>query len=199
MMHCYLCSAPLRQQLTWKLLFTSIPEPVVCEKCLGKFERVLDNEQKYENVFALYHYNEAMHDYLHQFKFGQDVVLAEVFRSDIATYLKNSCTSIVPIPMHPLKKKERTFAQVDELLRAASIPYTHCLEKMTTQNQATKTKLEREQSEQFFSLKEDCQIENIDYLLVDDIVTTGTTLKHATTLLMEAGARKVTSFTLIQG
>lgn len=199
MMHCYLCSAPLRQQLTWKLLFNSMPEPVVCEKCLGKFERVLDNEQKYENVFALYHYNEAMHDYLHQFKFGQDVVLAEVFRSDIATYLKNSCTAIVPIPMHPLKKKERTFAQVDELLRAASIPYTHCLEKKTTQNQATKSKMEREQSEQFFSLTEDCQIEHIDYLLVDDIVTTGTTLKHAAALLREAGARTVTSFALIQG
>lgn len=199
MMHCYLCSAPLRHQLTWKLLFTSMPEPIVCEKCLRKFERVQDSEQKYEDVFALYHYNEAMHDYLHQFKFGQDVVLAEVFRSDIATYLKNSSATIVPIPMHPLKKKDRTFAQVDELLRVASITYTHLLEKKTTQNQATKSKIERELSEQFFSLTEDCQIEHIDYLLVDDIVTTGTTLKHAATLLMDTGARKVTSFALIQG
>ena len=65
--------------------------------------------------------------------------------------------------------------------------------------QSSKSKIEREQSEQLFQLKSNANIEAIHYLLVDDIVTTGTTLRHAKSLLLKAGAKKVTAFTLIQG
>ena len=73
-----------------------------------------------------------MREYLHQFKFLQDVLLAGVFANELRTHLKGN-PIIVPIPMHPEKKIQRTFAHVDELLKSARIPYTHLLEKMDTE------------------------------------------------------------------
>lgn len=164
-----------------------------------KFEALTLEQQKYKDITALYHYNEPMKDFLHRYKFLKDVVLAEVFREQIHQYLKNEQAIIVPIPMHPEKLKERTFAHIDELLNAANIPYTHLLEKKSSITQSSKSKIEREQSEQLFKLKANAKVEVTHYLLIDDIVTTGTTLKHAKSLLLEAGAKKVSSFTLIQG
>ncbi|WP_397537237.1 ComF family protein [Rummeliibacillus pycnus] len=197
--HCYLCSTQLQNKLTWSRLLTQIVEPVICEKCMQKFERVTLEQQKYEDVTALYHYNESMKDFLHQYKFFKDVVLSEVFCAQIHNYLRDKQAIIVPIPMHPEKLKQRTFAHIDEILNAANIPYTHLLEKKSPITQSSKSKVEREQSEQLFNLKPHSIIEAVHYILVDDIVTTGTTLKHAKSLLLEAGAKKVTAFTLIQG
>lgn len=42
-------------------------------------------------------------------------------------------------------------------------------------------------------------VKDKDILLVDDIYTTGSTLRHAATMLLEAGAKSVSSLTLIRG
>lgn len=197
--HCYLCTAPLQNKVTWRKLLTSTREPVICEKCFQKFEIVSPIQQKCKDIAVLYHYNEPMKEFLHQYKFLKDVVLAEVFSEQITQQLKDEQAIIVPIPMHPQKLKDRTFAHIDELLNAANIPYSHVLEKISPISQSSKSKIEREQSEQLFKLKSDTVIQSTNYLLVDDIVTTGTTIRHAKSLLQKNGAEKVTAFTLIQG
>jgi competence protein ComFC len=174
-------------------------QAVICSTCDSKFELVKPEEQKSPNIQALFHYNEAMKDFLHQYKFFKDIVLKDVFRSEIAKALKNADAVIVPIPMHPEKIKTRTFAHIDELLKAVGIPYTHLLEKITIESQSSKSKMEREQSAQLFQLKPNSIIENRPHILIDDIVTTGTTLKHAKAILIAAGAPSVKAFTLIQG
>ncbi|MGG0655018.1 ComF family protein [Rummeliibacillus pycnus] len=166
---------------------------------MKKFKPITPEKQKYDDVISLYHYNLPMKDFLHQYKFFKDIVLAEVFREQIHNFLRDKQAIIVPIPMHPEKLKQRTFAHIDELLNVANIPYTHFLEKKSPITQSSKSKIEREQSEQLFNLKPNVKIEAVHYILVDDIVTTGTTLKLAKSLLLKAGAEKVTSFTLIQG
>ena len=49
-----------------------------------------------------------------------------------------------------------------------------------------------------FSIKPGCDIQNTTYILVDDIYTTGTTLRHAAAVLKEAGAGRVEAVTLIR-
>lgn len=127
-----------------------------------------------------------------------DVLLAKVFREEIYYNLKNRKEMIVPIPMHPEKLKERTFSHVDELLKEARIPYVHLLEKITTETQGGKTRKERMNTPQIFKLKKTVQVEGKEILLVDDIYTTGTTIRHAKRVLIEGGAKSVKAFTLIK-
>lgn len=195
-MHCLLCNGLLNGIINWKeLLYNRFPN-TICPQCEDKFEPY-NNEEEAE-VFSLYQYNEAMQDYFHRYKFMHDVLLAKVFRKQIFEHLHHRKEKIVPIPMHPKKLKERTFSHVDELLKQANIPYVHYLEKITMETQGGKTRKERLKTPQIFRLKENVQVANEEILLVDDIYTTGTTIRHAKRLLMDAGAKSVKAFTLIR-
>lgn len=194
--NCLLCNAPIDELFDWKKLFFNRFPKTICQACEGKFEPYHHDGE--EEVVSLYHYNEAMQDYLHRYKFMHDVLLAKVFREQIHHHLKNRKELIVPIPMHPERLKERTFSHVDELLKQARIPFVHVLEKTTTETQGGKTREERMRTSQIFCLKEHAQVEGKEILLVDDIYTTGTTIRHAKRALLEGGARSVKAFTLIR-
>lgn len=177
-MYCLLCHQPIQQLSTWQALFQKRTAFQACSKCMAKFERV--EEQPYENVKTLFYYNDAMRDYIHRYKFGLDIALAHVFKEHIQQFLKPyKNATFVPIPLHPEKLKQRTFAQVDELLRVANVPFVHLLEKMTLDSQSGKTLIERKQTTALFrrnrtNLKKDTHV-----VLVDDIITTGTTIRLA--------------------
>ena len=196
-MNCLLCNAPLNEMITWKTLLTNAYPKTICQDCENKFEPYPPTGE--EEVIALYQYNEAMKDYLHRYKFMHDVVLAKVFRDQIHKTLTKKDATIVPIPMHPVKLKERTFAHVDELLKASNINFEHFLDKITMETQGEKTREERITTPQIFKLKvSPDKMKDQNILLVDDIYTTGTTISHAKNLLLEAGANSVKAFTLIR-
>ncbi|WP_155591952.1 ComF family protein [Lysinibacillus cavernae] len=190
--HCLMCTQPLKATISWKMLLTKQFSPTICERCAARFQRSHAST-------ALYQYNEEMKDYLHQFKFLQDVALAKVFRQELYARFKKENAIILPIPMHPLKQRERTFSHTEELLKAAYIPYSQLLEKTTTETQSSKNREQRIDVAPLFRLKTGSRVEHKDYLLFDDIKTTGTTLQHAAVVLMQAGAKNVQHFTLIEG
>lgn len=189
---CLICTQPLKITISWKMILTKQFSPTICERCAARFVPS-------HSATSLYQYNEAMKDYLHQLKFLQDVALAKVFRQELYDRLNKEKAIILPIPMHPLKQQERTFSHTDELLKAAHIPFFQLLEKTTTETQSSKNREQRLQAAPLFRLKEGAQVEHKNYLLFDDIKTTGTTLQHATTVLMQTGAKNVQYFTLIEG
>lgn len=193
---CLLCYGSIDDAMDWKKLFVNRFPNTICFQCEEKFE--FYNNDDDSEVFSLYQYNEAMQDYLHRYKFMHDVLLAKVFRKQIFENLRHRKEEIVPIPMHPEKLKERTFSHVDELLKQANISYVHYLEKTTMETQGGKTREERLKTPQIFQLKENVLVKNQGILLVDDIYTTGTTIRHAKELLLEAGAKSVKAFTLIR-
>ena len=190
---CLLCGTPLIEQVSWLTLIQRF-QTTICLKCEQKFSPVT-NEQP--NHRALYHYNEAMKDYLHRYKFMCDVVLAKVFQKHLHDVFKWEQRLIVPIPMHPQKLIERTFSHIDELLITAKIPYKHLLEKTTMDHQSKKSRAERLNTPQLFHVTR--QVEYKDYIVFDDIYTTGTTIEHAKKALLQAGAKAVSSITLIRG
>ncbi|MGE7664296.1 ComF family protein [Ureibacillus composti] len=195
--NCLLCNATLNEMITWQALLTNAYPKTICQDCENKFEPYRQTGD--EEIIALYQYNEAMKDYLHRYKFMYDIVLAKVFRVQIHKVLNKKDATIVPIPMHPVKLKERTFAHVDELLKASNINFEHLLDKISMETQGEKTREERITTPQIFKLKAlPDQIKGKDILLVDDIYTTGTTISHAKSLLLEAGANSVKAFTLIR-
>ena len=205
-MNCLICSNEFLEKPSWTSLFMIKQPQVICDKCQSKFEQAKKKDYqkdwegtKFEGVLdsltSIYTYNDFMKDVLHQYKFLQDVELAKIFREDFV-HLKAETAMIVPIPMHPEKMKERTFAQVDELLIAADIPFSQPLQKTMNTTQGKKSKLDRTQSEILFTVTENVVGKSI--LLIDDLYTTGTTLHHAAYILKQAGATKVSALTLVR-
>ncbi|WP_339251383.1 ComF family protein [Sporosarcina sp. FSL W8-0480] len=199
-MNCLLCEQKLASTPSWQSLFAIEKSLLLCEDCSKGFERVdtCERGDVLHQVKSLYTYNEAMREYLHQYKFLQDVALSGVFANELRDELKGKNAIIVPIPMHPDKKIERTFSHVDELLHAANIPFEDVLTKTNTEVMGEKTREERLSMRPLFSIKEGIVIQQTTYILVDDIYTTGTTLHHAATALLEAGAERVEAVTLIR-
>jgi len=196
-LNCLLCDRELHQSIGWKELFLNTLPKTICPRCEQRFQRI--EQQQEEGVVSLFHYNEAMKDYLHCYKFLHDILLAKVFNKIIHDQLKDETRLIIPIPMHPESLKQRTFAHIDELLKAATIPFTHHLTKLSTEQQSLKTREERLKTPQQFEVINQPAIKDKNLLVVDDIYTTGTTLNHAKKALLEAGAKTVDGFTLIHG
>ncbi|QHJ72414.1 ComF family protein [Planococcus halotolerans] len=136
-----------------------------------------------------------MKDYFHQFKFLQDVVLAEVFAEELVKAVRKTKAAAVPIPMNPVKLRKRTFAQVDSILEAGGADYVHLLQK-NEEVQGEKNKGERISTRGLFTLNGNSVPKNI--VLVDDMYTTGTTLRLAAKILKEAGAETVAFVALIR-
>lgn len=61
-----------------------------------------------------------------------------------------------------------------------------------------KSKAERLAMAPLFTLKPETTVQPGTYIVIDDIYTTGTTLRHAATVLKEAGAARVEAVTLIR-
>lgn len=195
--HCLLCERELNHSFGWKELLRKVLAQTICIRCEQRFHRI--EQQQEEGVISLYHYNEAMKDYLHRYKFLYDIVLAHVFNRILQEQLKDEKRLIIPIPMHPENMKIRTFAHVEELLKAAGIPFAHHLEKLSNEQQALKTREQRLQTPQLFEVVNETAIKDKCILLVDDIYTTGTTLNHAKKALLQVGAKTVDGLTLIHG
>lgn len=194
---CLLCNRRLHEAANWKTLFSNQFPKTVCLHCEEKFEPC-DANVNDKSLTSLYKYNDQMKDYVHRYKFMHDVLLAKVFRHQIQQHLAKKKAIIVPIPMHPEKLKERTFAHVDELLKEANVPFEHYLKKITSDTQGGKTREQRLNAPQIFTLKENVEPGNKEFILVDDIYTTGTTIKQAKEILLDAGAKSVAAFTLIR-
>ncbi|HSJ37901.1 MAG TPA: ComF family protein [Planococcus sp. (in: firmicutes)] len=217
-MNCYLCGNKLEANPSWRDLFFLDKPETVCRSCREAFEPIVNGCRMcgaagadfcsecshwettefgamIDSGKCLYAYNPAMKEYLHQFKFLQDAVLAEVFSDELAKAVKKTKAVAVPIPMNPLNLKSRTFAQVDSILEFGGVDFQHLLSK-NEEIQGEKTREERLKTRGLFTLNGNPIPKKI--VLIDDMYTTGTTLRLAAKLLKEAGAKEVGFIALIR-
>jgi len=108
---------------------------------------------------------------------------------------------IVPMPLYGSRERERGFNQAATLARALgqalSLKVAMPLSRIRrTEEQARLTSAERrENCQRAFA----CTPLAGDYILVDDVVTSGATMRAAAEALKKAGARRVTGFALAHG
>ena len=85
-MNAFCANSPSPPKHLGKGLLVSKKKQEICQDCSKKFQRadIKDKDDVLDSITSLYTYNEAMQDYLHQFKFLQDVALATVFANELA-------------------------------------------------------------------------------------------------------------------
>lgn len=113
--------------------------------------------------------------------------------------------SFVPIPLHKTRKRWRGFNQSEILAKTLSENLNSDYINLLKRNRITKTQkdLNREQRlknlQDAFELDKDIksvEIKGKSYILVDDVTTTGATLKQAAKILKRNGAKKVICLTV---
>ncbi len=110
---------------------------------------------------------------------------------------------VVPVPLHPKKHKKRGFNQsewiakgIAETLQKPVIAET-LFRKVFTSTQTKKNRFERWQNvEDIFDLKDLNEFAGKHVLIIDDVVTTGSTLEACAYTLLKSGNTKVSIATL---
>ncbi len=108
---------------------------------------------------------------------------------------------VVPMPLHASRERMRGFNQAECL--AASV--ARVLETPVARPLARKKRTREQARLEIGERQKNCkdafasQPVDGDYILVDDVVTTGATMKAAALALKEAGARSVIGFALAHG
>ncbi|MFS0656785.1 ComF family protein [Bacillus sp. 179-C3.3 HS] len=175
----------------------------VCQDCISWSERMGPDEVLVKNR-SVYVYNEYMKEILARFKFRGDTALAELFKKDVRTAFKRSFPMksrhihIIPIPLSRERLKERKFNQSEVLAALLGVCTIQPLIKVHQSKQSKKNKNERLHQNGRFQLNQLHTIISRDVILIDDIYTTGATIYDAASILKNAGARSVSSFTLIR-
>lgn len=111
---------------------------------------------------------------------------------------------LVPVPLHPLRQRERGFNQAAILAEALSqhtgIPCKSYLKRsLFTQSQTLLSRHERRQNLRgAFALRSHRPIVSANVMLVDDVLTTGTTLEECSKTLLAGGARTVKAITVVR-
>lgn len=117
--------------------------------------------------------------------------------------LFNQADWIVPVPLHPKKEKKRGFNQSEWIARGIAESMNKPLlannlhRKIFTSTQTRKNRFERWQNvDGIFGVKNSAEFENRHVLLVDDVVTTGSTLEACAYELLKINGTKVSIATL---
>jgi len=218
--YCLICSVTLnhtdRKALCSdcqdKIEFVS--QKTACPKCgleLGPYVesyiRCRDcavNPPRFKQAFAVARYTGIMRDLIHLFKFNRQKVLLD----ELSALLINKWAQarpelppidlIIPTPLHSKKLRQRRFNQCEllarELSKATATPaeLNNLIKIKETADQSSLNATERKQNIiDAFIVRNPQSVEDKNILLIDDVLTTGSTASEITRMLKNNGAKNV--------
>ncbi len=221
-MKCLICHDEWLPPVSLAMLLTLRQVDVCCPRCRARFIRLEGNrcercsrlsdvpictdcikwqqrKSALKHNYSVYIYNDWMKEVINRFKFRGDYALVEAFRSDVRRVFDEHFSSdafLVPIPLSSSRLAERGFNQAEAIASLLSLPMIFALRRIDDEKQSKKTRRERFVGRKFCLTGEDVAGKRI--VIVDDIYTTGATVHEAANVLYAAGARDISSFTLIR-
>ncbi|MCK5696762.1 MAG: ComF family protein [Gammaproteobacteria bacterium] len=183
---CQRCALPLEPDLG-----SMIP---ICGNCLS-------HHYYYNQVVSPFGYTEDMAYLIKQLKYHQKIHYADLLATLFIVQTQKMNTFqlpqiIIPVPMHHQRLKQRGYNQALELARVFSsyyqlpLDYSSLIRSRYTQLQAEMSALKRQQNiKNAFIIKKEINYTHI--ALIDDVMTTGSTVNEVAKVLKHQGVKKV--------
>jgi len=191
---CEACSQPFSGAITG---------PFVCPNCHGRAFH-------FETAVAAFSSRGSLRELIHLLKYAKarwaSKPLAELASLALEDpRLQPAPEVLVPVPLHPLRQRERGFNQSEliarELSRLSGIPVSLPLVRI----RATQTQTHFDRNQRMrnlrgaFALGQNASVSGLSILLVDDVLTTGSTLDECARVLLAAGSGRVRALTVGRG
>ena len=166
----------------------------LCKTCQ---QRLLPHFDKFEiediNGLSIYEYDDNIKSLLYQFKGCYDIELAPIFLNRYKRELNLMYKDYVIVPVPSFKKDDeaRGFNHVVEIYKIINLPILNIIDKTSNFKQAKNKRALRKDIGKFFRLNKHEMIMNKKVLIVDDVCTTGSTLKAIIRLVKTAKPKKI--------
>ncbi len=184
-----------------------------CDRCSEPFEGSIADTFTCANcahrtiyfdaAVAAYRGRGIVREIIHEFKYARQTHLRHLIARWLRAALDDkrlrdiSFDLIVPVPLHPARQRERGFNQAillaESLSAEISLPSRAVLERIrytTTQTALDRTE-RMENLRNAFRLRKKADVRGLRVLLIDDVLTTGSTLSECARILKRAGAISV--------
>lgn len=188
--YCKICFQPINNNNLLSLLYSNN----YCSKCLEKLKPkfhsfVVDGYK----AIAIYDYDETIQHFLYQYKGCFDRELNNLFINKFKWYfvLKYKNYEIVPIPSYIEDDEKRGFNHVEEIFKNLGLPILKILEKTEHFKQADHTSKERTEIYKYLRITYTDSLINKKILIVDDVYTTGSTMKSAINLVKQLNPKEI--------
>ncbi len=195
-------------------------EPPFCRRCgqpfrgefSGDFEcaNCVEMGLQFEFARAAMQANAEMLEVIHRFKYEQALWLEPLFDR-----LFNGCSTeqirdwrgdcLVPVPLHPVRFRERGFNQAEQLCRNLSRKTGLNVEsRAVKRTRVTQTQTRLSRTERLGNMRgafepHKVKLNGRRVVLVDDVLTTGATASDCARACIKAGAARVGVWTLARG
>ncbi|MFC7321879.1 ComF family protein [Halobacillus campisalis] len=223
-MRCLICFEQVLPKVDWTS-FLTVQKPIkLCVSCMEKFA-VIDepgckgcgrkdgnglcfdcerwNRSEYSGVLeenvSVFGYNDFAKELVARWKYRGDFTLVHAFAEAVQTKYKNHFhgmdAELGAIPLSVERLLERGFNQSEAVITMLGASPHHFFKRKGNEKQSKRGRVERIMGENPFELIEsvECPV-----VLVDDIYTTGMTVRHLARLLRENGCPRVHSFTVFR-
>lgn len=209
---CLLCGSRLEKD-----------EPFVCRVCRQRFEFIEEpvrDGQHYQRKMlgkvwfthsvAFFHYSPGMQKLIHCLKYQNSSRLLDLLGDEMSRRMMlipqcMGADSLVPVPLHATRRRERGYNQslllAQRISHETGIPVlNHCLKRTRYTTQQAKLSKER----RFSNVKGAFIVQHPEFvktrklLVVDDVLTTGSTINECAHALVQAGAEQVVALTIVR-
>lgn len=183
--YCFQCGIPLSEKSIVNL----------CGKCLTQ-------EVPYDQTITLFHYQHPVDKWINLLKFHHQLIFAQLLGKILAHRIRRERDQnefpklIIPIPLHNKRLSERGFNQALEIARPISkilqipIDFQNFNRIKNTKAQSSLSANERGQNiKKAFAIKKLIHVEHV--AIIDDVITTTSTITEFSQLLKNAGVSKI--------
>lgn len=170
---------------------------LICKECL----KLMDPKFYYFKIdgiksIAIYEYNQKIKELLYQFKGCMDYELKDVFLYYYSNFFKMIFHNfyIICAPSYKEHDIKRGFNHVKEIFSSLNLEYIECLKKTKDVKQANLSLEKRNEIYKYIEIDESINLEGKNILLVDDVYTSGSTIKACLNLIKRKNPSKIRIF-----
>ncbi|HEX4086422.1 MAG TPA: ComF family protein [Chthoniobacteraceae bacterium] len=192
---CMVCSEPF---------YGAITGAFQCGNCRNR-------QFRFSCAVARYRSTGVVRDFIHRFKYWREFHLRHPLAEWAAEALEDDriraepVDALVPVPLFIARQRHREFNQAAEIARLvgarAGIPVADCMVRTrNTTSQVTHDRKGRmENLRNAFELRQIKGVRGRRLVLVDDVLTTGSTLDECARVLLKGGAASIRAITVARG